>query len=394
MTRIHTDLSRVPVSVAPSPATSGTTFGITDANDAFMPDIYPHWGIFVPTGAVPTRANSELVKVTGSSSSAGTTTKTIVREQGLPVSTAQSVTTSFDFYDANSAEVALYFGATFNAPRGFLLNGKIVPSVATNDLTVAIKGLDGNDPSATNPVYCRIGDTIRVITSALSVTKNDGTNWFDAGRTGLATKEIDYFVYLGYNATDGVVVGFSRIPYATEYDEFSVTTTHEKYCAISTITNAAAGDDYENIGRFAATLSATAAFTWTVPTFTNKNLIQRPIFHSRWLDFTFTFTSGGGAFTNAPTINVASYQLFGHGQVNIRINYTYHATSGGTGYTLCSRMPFVSSSNYNPLYCMNSGGLMGAAVVTTGGDFYIYKYDETTMIANSRGIDLGGVMRI
>ena len=68
-----------------------------------------------------------------------------------------------------------------NAPRGFLLNGKIVPSVASDDLTVAIKGLDGEDPSATNPVYCRIGDTIRSITAAFSVTKVDATNWFDSG---------------------------------------------------------------------------------------------------------------------------------------------------------------------------------------------------------------------
>jgi len=150
--------------------------------------------------------------------------------------------------------------------------------VASNNLTLAIKGKDGNDPSSTNPVYVSIGGTPRAITSALSKTLNAGTNWFNAGSAELATKEIDYFVYLGYNATDGVVLGFSRIPYANEYDDFSATTTNEKYCAISTITNAAAGDDYVNIGRFAATLSAGAGYTWSVPTFTNKNLIQRPIF--------------------------------------------------------------------------------------------------------------------
>lgn len=172
------------------------------------------------------------------------------------------------------------------ASRGFLLNGKIVPSVASNNLTVAIKGMDGNDPSASNPVYCRIGDTVRTITSALSVTKNAGTNWFNAGSAGLATKEIDYFVYLGYNATDGVVIGFARIPYPNEYDDFSATSTNEKYCAISTVTNAAAGDDYENVGRFAATLSAGAGYTWSVPTFTNKNLIQRPIYETRRLSYT------------------------------------------------------------------------------------------------------------
>lgn len=194
---------------------------------------------------------------------------------------SSAVTTSHDYKLAH-----LYvIGSTLNPPRGHLINGKIVPSVASNNLTVAIKGMDGNDPSATNPVYCRIGDTVRSITAALSVTKNAATNWCAAGSSELATKEIDYFVYLGYNATDGVVVGFSRIPYANEYDDFSATTTDEKYCAISTITNAAAGDDYEVIGRFAATLSAGAGYTWSVPTFTNKNLIQRPIYRTRVLSW-------------------------------------------------------------------------------------------------------------
>lgn len=104
MTRLHTDLSRVPVSVAPSPATSGTSLGVTDANAAYLPDTYPYWAVLVPTGVAPTRSNSEIAKVTGGSSSGGTTTLTIVRAQGIPVTTAQTVTTSFDIYDANSSE--------------------------------------------------------------------------------------------------------------------------------------------------------------------------------------------------------------------------------------------------------------------------------------------------
>jgi hypothetical protein len=228
------------------------------------------------------------------------------------------------------------------APRGFLINGKIVPTVASNNLTVAIKGLDGNDPSATNPVYCRIGDTIRAITSALSVTKNAGTNWFNAGSTELATEEIDYFVYLGYNATDGVVIGFSRIPYANEYDDFSTTTTNEKYCAISTITTAAAGDDYEVVGRFAATLSAGAGYTWSVPTFTNKNLIQRPIFETRWLQWLPTYTgSGSMTYTSVTTVH-ANYKLQND---TITIILASNGTTGGSAHSdLSATLPFTAES--------------------------------------------------
>lgn len=184
--------------------------------------------------------------------------------------------------DQTFTGVKTFDNIKFNAPQGFLLNGKISRTVASNNITVAIKTLSGSDPSATSPVFVRIGDTIRSITAALSVTKNAGTNWMNAGATGLATNELDYFVYLGYNATDGVVIGFSRIPYANKYSDFSATTTNDKYCAISTITNAASTDEYENIGRFNATLSATASFNWSVPA--TSVIVNRPILETRWLN--------------------------------------------------------------------------------------------------------------
>lgn len=197
---------------------------------------------------------------------------------------------------------------TLNAPQGFLLNGKIVPSVTSDNLTVALKTLAGTDPSASNPIHIRIGDTIRTITSALSVTKNAGTNWCNAGSSELATKEIDYFVYLGYNATDGVVLGFSRIPYGALYSDFSATTTNEKYCAISTITNATASDVYTNIGRFAATLSAGAGYTWSVPTFTPANLVNRPIYETRWLlNVGRMFGTGGSLGTYSEDRVISKY---------------------------------------------------------------------------------------
>jgi len=227
-------------------------------------------------------------------------------------------------------------------PQGFMYNGKISVTVASNNLTVALKGKDGNDPSATNPVYVEIGDTRRSITSALSVTKNAGTNWCNAGSAELATKEIDYFAYLGYNATDGVVIGFSRIAYATRYDSFSATSTAETYCAISTITNAAAGDYYEVVGRFAATLSAGAGYTWSVPTFTAANLIQRPIYETRYLSYVPTLA--GWAAT--PSAAAPLYILRGN-TVNVSIQYV-DGTSNATTKTLT--VPFSSNSSFNDIY--------------------------------------------
>lgn len=251
--------------------------------------------------------------------------------------------------------------STLYAPQGFLINGKIVPSVASNNLTVAIKGLDGNDPSATNPVYCRIGDTVRTISAALSVTKNAGTNYFNSGGSELATKEIDYFVYLGYNATDGVVVGFARIPYATRYDGFSTTATAETYCAISTITTAAAGDYYEVIGRFAATLSAGAGYTWTVPTFTATNLIQRPIYETRWLSWLPTYTASG-SLTYTSVSETADYQVVGR---NCSVNIVATGTTGGTASTtIIATLPLSAASTAAHLNANLFDGSYEASVLT------------------------------
>ena len=256
------------------------------------------------------------------------------------------------------------------APEGFLINGKIVPSVTSNNLTVALKGLDGNNPSSTNPVYVRIGDAIRSITGALSVTKNAGTNWFNAGSSELATKEIDYFAYLGYNATDGVVIGFSRIPYATEYSQFSTTSTNEKYCAISTITNAAAGDDYVVIGRFAATLSAGAGYTWSVPTFTSKNLIQRPIYETRELTYVPTVSYAGGS-TNPTSLTVSSATY----KVVSEIVYplvVYSLVKGTGNRTHCIfTIPFTPKHAY-----------IGGAGATTWGGYNLTSIDTAPRIYN------------
>jgi hypothetical protein len=198
----------------------------------------------------------------------------------------------------------------WNAPEGFLINGKIVPSVANNDLTVAIKGMDGNDASATNPIYCRIGGVIRSITAACSITQVDGANYFNAGSAELATKEIDWFVYLYFDtAQDNIVkASFSRIPYGTLIGDFSATYNNEKFAAVSP-TVPAATDAWVNIGRFAATLSAGAGYTWSVPTFTATNLIQRPIYESRLLSCNLVLKGTTGTIGTFAATNVSWYKV-------------------------------------------------------------------------------------
>lgn len=170
---------------------------------------------------------------------------------------------------------------------------KVTPTVVSNDLVLALKHEDNTDPSADRPLYFKIGNSLRACTAALSVTKADATNWAALGSAELATKETDLFAYLVWNtnlAPDAVDIFWSRIPYGRLYSDFSATTTAEKYAAINA-TAPAATDECINIGRFAATLSAGAGYTFTVPTYTNLNLVHHPIFETRLLSWTPVWTN-------------------------------------------------------------------------------------------------------
>ena len=291
--------------------------------------------------------------------------------------------------------------SVFVAPTGArnqgLINGKIVPTVASNNLTVAIKTLTDTDPSATNPVGIWIGNNLRWITSSLSIAANAGTNWFASGSAELATKEIDYFAYIGYNATDGITLGYARIPYAKLYSDFNTTTTNEKYARISTITNAAAGDNYINIGRFAATLSAGAGYTWTVPAFTNANLIQEPVYETSWLDWTPAYDGGTMTYTSV-TLTMSKYRILDRAiQLSFR---TANGTTGGTAtIALDVSLPFNlnGSGARLPAYVFDgSGNRIGwGDYDTTNFKIRMYKFESVAFgLGGNREFAIEHLIRI
>lgn len=244
-------------------------------------------------------------------------------------------------------------------PSGFLLNGKIVVSVASNNITVAIKTYDGIDPSASDPVFVRINNTIYKLTAALSVTKNAGTSWCNAGSSELATKEIDYFVYILWNtgpATDILDIGFSRISHGRLYSDFSATTTNEKYLAYGNATQPNSTDEVAVIGRFAATLSASASFNWSVPTFTNINLIQHAIFETRLLDWVPAWSGNASMTVTSVTVAHAKYQI----EKN-KLLYDSKAsafTIGGTPSSIVyETLPFRGAQSANSPF---TGGMLAA----------------------------------
>lgn len=281
--------------------------------------------------------------------------------------------------------------ASLSLRPGQMINGKISPTVSANDLILTLLTASGGTPSASDPVLININGTVRTVTAALSVTKADGTNWCNAGSAELATKEIDYFAYIGYNATDGVVIGFSRIPYANLYSDFSATTTNEKYAGISTIANAVAGDNYVNIGRFVATLSAGAGYTWTVPTFTATNLIQRSVYRSRLLSWAPAVTSGAG--TPTTTTPTGSYIVDNETMlISAAIKVVDKGTASGA---LDFTTPFAFSSTdfaFSGVENYSTGALCIA--YAQSGKIRMYKYDVTTLWVNTYNNVTSGILRI
>lgn len=194
---------------------------------------------------------------------------------------------------------------TRDLPTRGLINGLIVPTVAGNNLTVAIKTLQNTDPSPTNPVFVWIGGVLRPITSALSITRNAGTNWLNMGSSELATREVDLFLYMIWkSSTSEVVIGFSRLPYGRVGSDLSFTNTDEKGITASAV-GVSATDNMVNVGRFAATLSASPSHNWSVPAFTNTNLIQEPIYETRVL----TYTPALGIFTLGNGERLGEYSI-------------------------------------------------------------------------------------
>jgi hypothetical protein len=248
---------------------------------------------------------------------------------------------TYDVSASLAKSVTLQYLLSF-LPDGTMLNGKLSVTVSSNDLVVALKTQAGNDPSANDPVLVKINGTWRSATAATSMTLADATNWFNAGGAELATKEIDYFAYAVWDSNSSLVaVSAARRSDGRLVSDFSATTTSANH--LGNYANFTSTDDVCVIGRFAATLSAGAGYTWTVPTFTNANLIQHPIFETRWLDWAPTPTG----FSAVPTTLANRYRIE-KGTCTVISRAVTPGTSNATTYTI--PLPFVAKTVTNMVW--------------------------------------------
>jgi hypothetical protein len=245
--------------------------------------------------------------------------------------------------------------------NGGLINGFIRVTVASNNLTVAISTSPSSqvDPTASNPVYVWIGDTLRSITSALSVTSIAGFSYFNAGSAELATREIDYFVYLGYGTVSNrVFIGYSRLPYGRLQSDFNTSVLqNERFLDRNEVANDT--DSVVNVGRFAATNSGTASFNWSVPTFSNANLIQEPVYETRWLNWTPTVSGSGSMTLSVGTVDYARYKIVDN-NVFISLQLNNYTTGGSASNFIRASLPITQTSitgnwRHGATYFVNNG---------------------------------------
>src|ERR1044072_2746565 len=178
------------------------------------------------------------------------------------------------------------------------VNYTISATISGTNLVFAIKGMDGNDPSTSNPVAFRIGATRYVLTAPVSYVMSSGGNFFNAGGAELAGQSVDYFVYAiqETGGAAGIKFGHSRIPYATTMGDFINSGASEKYIA-GNYSAFNSTDLVRNIGRFRAQLSAGASYNWSIP---SAKVISRPTLESDWLNWTPVHTRATTPYTNVP----------------------------------------------------------------------------------------------
>lgn len=282
---------------------------------------------------------------------------------------------------------------------------KITPSVSSNDLVLALKHEDGNNPSTDRPLYFKIGNSLRACTAALSVTKADGTNWANLGSAELGTKEQDLFAYAVWNTalgTAAVDIFWSRISHGNLYSDFSATTTNEKYAAINA-TAPNSTDECVLIGRFAATLSLSGtSHLWTVPTYTNINLKSHPSYDTEWRSWTPTYTALG---TGTPTYGTVTTALSKYKVEKNKMYFEIRATgtTGGTTVTtILATLPFQSKATADSGVSIAIGfgsvaGVVGGTGISAGtpDKISMFRYDLADMgIAAGKVVNISGFMEI
>jgi len=270
---------------------------------------------------------------------------------------------------------------------------KIGVTVAANEITVAVQHEDGNNPSTDRPLYFKIGDNLRAVTGALSVSIPKATNWFNAGGAELGGQVVPYFVYVVWDSNStAVALTISRKAHYRVVASGMSTTTNENH--IYGYSGFVDGNNMVNIGYFEATLSLGGGYLWSVATFTTANLRSIPTFESQPVSWTPALSRLGGAYSNLPTLIYATYQVIGD-RVYYGTTYTQHGTPGSSGYQTVT-LPFLAVQNASGTGFQLTDAYALAIFVASAtlAGLRLFKYDGTGEAVASKTYGAWGNYRI
>jgi len=248
--------------------------------------------------------------------------------------------------------------SVFVAPTGArnqgLINGYIISSVASNNLTVSISTSPTSvvAPTVTNPVGVWVGGTLRWITSALTFTRNGGTSSLNMGSSELATREVDLFSYLQWNTTtQSINLLASRTPYARKMSGFVNSATDSK--GVLGIVNYNSNDDVVLVDRFSATSNSSNNFTAT------GNVYGEPVCETRWLTWLPTISGSGSMTLSVGTVDYARYKIVNN-NVFISLSLNNYTTGGTASNFIRASLPITQSPitgnwRHGATYFVNNG---------------------------------------
>lgn len=271
-------------------------------------------------------------------------------------------------------------------------NYQIAISIASNNLTVALKDMNGNDPTTLSPVLLRIGNQKLKVTAALSLTitavMGDIFGW-DAGK--IQANDAQLFVYL-INNNGTPQLGVSPCPMLS-----NVATNY--YDLGAGIQTGAAG--YTNIvmsGTRNVTNSASVIGRINVHQLDNNNwqapttamVVNAPIWHTDRLNWSPQHTRSGGAYSNLPTTHYAYYWI-DKLQVFWEERHQQHATPGSSGAQQLTA-PYPSATA-KPGWGLNAATTVGIFPLLSAGTRTISLYktaDGTTECTASQNYFVSG----
>lgn len=224
--------------------------------------------------------------------------------------------------------------------QGGMVNGKIIPTVAADKLTISVKTLSGNDPSTTDPVWIRVHNRNVKVTSALTWGPLNNANYMNMGSTELASQGVDLFTYLVIHHHNNIGLALSRLPHGKMVADFTdgSTPTLDRCIADPDVTIDLT-DNCENIGRFTAILSAAPNYLWSVPTFSASNLISSPTNESGWSTYQPVYGGSGSLTYTSVTTASAKYKVVGN-TVYVQVVTSAGTTGGVTDATIRVSLPF------------------------------------------------------